>query len=65
MSAKNISEVQKKGFIRVIEVVLFSFIILVVVLPNLLPETAKIETNNWKDINDRIICNDLLYSYEK
>ncbi len=52
----------KKGFIRVIEVVLFSFIVLVVILPNLLPDTKQTEKNNWREVSDNIICNDLLNS---
>lgn len=50
-----------KGLVRVIEVVLFSFILFTIILPNLLPE-IPIDRNRWEEVVAYTICNDLLSS---
>jgi hypothetical protein len=57
--------VKRKGFTRIIEVVLLSFILLVVLLPNILPNKPFYEINDWKEIGGYLICNDLLNSLDK
>ena len=51
-----------KGFIRIIEIIIFSSILFVLLLPNFFYYS---DVNEWSEVNNLIICNDLLYSIER
>lgn len=52
----------RKGFIRVIEIVLFSFILFVVLIPNFFQSPKQ---GNWGEVNNLYLCNDFLFALEK
>jgi len=52
----------KKGFIRMVEILIFSFILFVLLLPNFFYYPKQ---NDWRKINSYLLCNDLLYSLGK
>jgi len=51
-----------KGFIRVIEVIIFSFILFVLLMPTFFHYS---DINDWSKVNSLLLCNDLLYSIER
>jgi len=51
-----------KGFIRIIEVVIFSFILFVLLMPTFFHYS---DINDWSKANSLLLCNDLLYSIER
>ena len=51
-----------KGFIRIIEVVIFSFILFVLLMPTFFHYSY---INDWSKANSLLLCNDLLYSIER
>ena len=51
-----------KGFIRVIEIIIFSVILFFLIIPTFFYYS---EENDWGEINNLILCNDLLYSMER
>lgn len=51
-----------KGFIRIVEVVIFSYILFVLLVPTFF---HHYEVNDWPEIQHYLLCNDMLYALEK
>lgn len=62
MVIKESTKSYNKGFIRVIEIVIFSFILFVLLMPTFFYYS---NINDWNKANGLLLCNDLLYSIEK
>ncbi len=62
MPIKESTKLHSKGFIRFIELIIFSFILFVLLVPNFFHYSNK---NEWSEVNTLILCNDLLYSLER
>lgn len=62
MLIKESTTLHSKGFVRVIEIIIFSFILFVLLMPNFFYYS---DTNGWSKVNTLILCNDLLYSLER
>jgi len=52
----------QKGFIRILELIIFSFIIFGLMMPTFFYYSNE---NDWVEVNNLMICNDLLNSLEK
>ncbi len=62
MLIKESTRIYNKGFIRVVEVVIFSFVLFVLLMPTFFYYS---DTNEWGEVNNLLLCNDLLYSIER
>jgi len=53
-----------KGFVRVIEAILLSLVLISFFLPNILSELPKHKAEDWDEVSGYLICSDLLSSLD-